>query len=254
MIEAVEAKNLKWSIAHQKRMTPIVQHTKKLVFEDGIVGEVLEVRGRGKEDARAGGEDLIVLGTHIMDLMNFFLGPAIWCESDITVEGRAPMKEDAHDVGDRLGLVVGDCLHATYGYSGGTKGYFGSKLNSHGNKGRWGLDIYGTLGVVTIRMETVPEVYLLREPSWAPGKSGKQWEELPDLPPMREGNPNWAMNSYAVDDLLAAVEEDREPQVSLQSGRAAHELIQAANESFIQGGRVAIPLVERRHPLVRWTS
>jgi hypothetical protein len=39
------------------------------MIEAGQLGDILELRGRGKEDARGGGQDLMVLGTHIMDLM-----------------------------------------------------------------------------------------------------------------------------------------------------------------------------------------
>src|SRR5690606_23255900 len=73
MVDAVQSKNLKWAIAHQKRMVPTVRYMKKAVFEDGLIGHVLELRGRGKEDHRAGGEDLIVLGTHVFDLMLYLM-------------------------------------------------------------------------------------------------------------------------------------------------------------------------------------
>src|SRR3972149_264598 len=42
--------------------------------ERGGRGKVVAVRARGKEDPRGGGEDLMVLGTHMMDLMRFFVG------------------------------------------------------------------------------------------------------------------------------------------------------------------------------------
>ena len=43
------------------------------------IGRVLELRGRGKEDQRGGGEDLWVLGTHVMDLIRLFGGDPTWC-------------------------------------------------------------------------------------------------------------------------------------------------------------------------------
>ena len=89
MVAAIEAKNLKWAIAFNFRGMPLVQHAKRLV-EQGLIGTVLEARGRGKEDRRAGGEDLIVLGAHVLDLMRFFMGGSpIWCTADITDKGRA---------------------------------------------------------------------------------------------------------------------------------------------------------------------
>ena len=57
MIDAIEAKNLKWAIAHNFRVSPIIRHAKHLLHEEHILGSILEARGRGKEDNRAGGED-----------------------------------------------------------------------------------------------------------------------------------------------------------------------------------------------------
>ena len=55
-------------------------------------------------------------------------------------------------------------------------------------------------------------------------------------------------------DLVEAVEEDRRPLVSLHDGRMALEMIQAVNESYVQGGvPVDIPLKRRKHPLKSWS-
>ncbi|HUV67378.1 MAG TPA: Gfo/Idh/MocA family oxidoreductase, partial [Sedimentisphaerales bacterium] len=68
MIAAFEKRGLKLAIAHQTRYSPTLEYVQKLIA-DGRFGDILELRGRGKEDRRGGGEDLMVLGTHIMDLM-----------------------------------------------------------------------------------------------------------------------------------------------------------------------------------------
>ena len=39
------------------------------LIEAGRIGQVLEIRARVKEDQRGGGEDLWVLGSHVLDLM-----------------------------------------------------------------------------------------------------------------------------------------------------------------------------------------
>src|SRR5437773_7548860 len=70
MVAACEKHHVKLAIAHQTRYSPRLQRVKDLIA-DGRIGTLLEMRGRGKEDSRAGGEDLMVLGTHIMDLMRF---------------------------------------------------------------------------------------------------------------------------------------------------------------------------------------
>ena len=40
--------------------------------------EVIEIRTRGKEDSRAGGEDLMILGWHCLYLMRYFAGQPAW--------------------------------------------------------------------------------------------------------------------------------------------------------------------------------
>src|SRR5262245_27820476 len=64
MVAACERHHVKLAIAHQSRYSPRILKAKELI-DDGQIGDVLELRGRGKEDARVGGEDLMVLGTHI---------------------------------------------------------------------------------------------------------------------------------------------------------------------------------------------
>jgi predicted dehydrogenase len=255
MVAAIEAKNLKWALAHQKRMTPLIQHTRKLVFEEGLIGDVLEMRGRGKEDKRAGGEDLLVLGTHLMDLMLFFAGRPKWVSADITVDGKPAVKGDVHDASEPLGPVVGDRVQVTYAFENGLKGYFSSMKVSDGSGGRWGLDLYGSKGIVTIRMDNEPIVWLYRDPSWALGGADIKPEKLPDAPadPPLGDDLVPTMNGYVVDDLIESIEKDREPAVSLQKGRDALEMILAAYASHIEGGcPVMLPLKEREHPLKRW--
>src|SRR5881396_2646285 len=68
IVAAAERHKIKMAVAHQMMLAPALVHLKKLV-DDGLIGDLLEMRTRGKEDHRAGGEDLMVLGTHCMYLM-----------------------------------------------------------------------------------------------------------------------------------------------------------------------------------------
>ena len=53
-------------------------------------------------------------------------------------------------------------------------------------------------------------------------------------------------------DLIAAIEQDREPFASGRDGRDCLEMIHATWESHRQGARVHLPLDSREHPLERW--
>jgi len=44
------------------------------LVKDGAIGRVVEIRARGKEDARGGSLDLYVLGSHLLNLINYFGG------------------------------------------------------------------------------------------------------------------------------------------------------------------------------------
>jgi predicted dehydrogenase len=250
MLQATSVRRLKWAIAYNFRAMPVIQHAHRLILEEGLVGQILEVRGRGKEDRRAGGEDMLVLGCHITDLMRFFLGDPLWCESNITAGGRPAGKADVHEATEALGPVVGDRIQATYAFKDGVNGYFASTRNTDGNGGRWGLDIFGSRGVMTIRPDAQPMIGLLREPSWAPLGRNRNWEALPGAPAeVPSSNPRAARYAPIVDDLLLAIEEDREPKVSLGDGLASLEMLQAVYESHLRGARVPFPLKNRAHPL-----
>ena len=252
MVAAIEAKNLKWAIAFNFRGMPLVQHAKRLV-EQGLIGTVLEARGRGKEDRRAGGEDLIVLGAHVLDLMRFFMGGSpIWCTADVTDKGHASTAANVRRATEPLGPIVGDRVHAMYGFPNGVVGYFDSMLNPDGNGGRFGIDIYGSRAVVSIRIphgDSTVRVQWLEDSTWSDGG----WKPLPDAPRVEMKDPHRERNRIITDDLIAAIEEDRRPAFSVQDGLASWEMTQAVFDSCVQGGRVDIPLTSRKHPLDSWT-
>src|SRR5437763_1297276 len=75
MVKACETHHVKLAIAHQTRYSPRLKRVRELIAA-GRLGDLLELRGRGKEDARGGGQDLMVLGTHVMDLMRLLVGDA----------------------------------------------------------------------------------------------------------------------------------------------------------------------------------
>ena len=60
-------------VAHLARYAPVFLTMKRMI-ESGAIGRPLTFYGRGKEDERGGGEDMIVLGTHILDLGCFLFG------------------------------------------------------------------------------------------------------------------------------------------------------------------------------------
>ena len=113
MIAALEEKNLKLAIAHQTRYSPTLEHARRLIADGGL-GNIVELRGRGKEDRRGGGEDLMVLGTHVMDLMRFFAGDPQWCFARVRENGKPITKNDVRKGAEGIGPLAGDEIHAMY--------------------------------------------------------------------------------------------------------------------------------------------
>jgi predicted dehydrogenase len=172
--------------------------------------------------------------------------------SDITFNGKAATKENVTEATEPLGPIVGNRINATYGLAGGVNAYFSSMKSRDGNGGRWGMDICGTQGVMSIRQNIGPEIFVLKDPSWSPGGSENKWEPMPNAPESPDQGDHLLRYSIIVNDLIDSIEKNKQPTINLNSGRDSLELVQAVFESYVQGKRVEIPLKERSHPLKRW--
>ena len=252
MIAALEKRNLKLALAHQTRYSPALAHAKKMLAE-GLLGDILELRGRGKEDPRGGGEDLMVLGTHIMDLMRFFAGDPQSCFAQVRASGHPVTKRDVREGAEGIGLLAGDEIHAMYRFAGTTTGYFATDRARHGAAERFGLAIYGSKGILTTTMTAFPEVWFVEDPSWQPGRSKARWKQISsegiDKPePITDPNQRQCNRLIALD-LIRAIETGSRPQGSMYDGRAALEMILAIYESHRHNAAVPLPLTNRQHPL-----
>ena len=252
MVAACERTHVKLAIAHQTRYSPKVQAVKDLIAA-GKLGRVLEYRGRGKEDRRGGGEDTWVLGSHIMDLIRNFGDEPQWCMASVLQEGRPVRKSDVYEGNEGIGPLAGDTVRAMYGMPDGATAYFSSYRNTAGSPSRFGLQIYGSAGIVEILTGHLPSVKFLPDPSWSPGRSGKDWLDVSSAgigvtEPLRDGGLGGG-NILAVKDLIDAIEQDRQPEGSVYEARGATEMIVAIFESHRTGGMVKLPLVNRQNPL-----
>jgi predicted dehydrogenase len=253
LIRECEMRHVKVAIAHQTRYSPRLSRVRDLIGS-GRIGDILDIRCRGKEDARGGGEDLMVLGTHLMDLMRFLVGDARWCHANITVSGRPATQADVREGGEKIGPVLGDQIHATYGFDKGVVGTFATRRNAAvGGASRFGMEIRGTKGIIQLTTGGLPPVYLLDDPTWFPAKTNAAWQEItsnglgkPET--LKDGGLDMA-NVLIVKDLINAVEKDRQPLGSMYDGRAALEMILAAYESWRVKESVEVPLKNRAHPL-----
>lgn len=120
----LEMRHLKLAIAHISQWSPVLDVVKSLIHS-GEIGEVLELRGRGKEDAsRGGGEDLWVLGSHIFGLMRAIAGNATSCFATVLQKKHKVTKADVAEGNEGIGPLAGDTLDATYSFANNITGYF----------------------------------------------------------------------------------------------------------------------------------
>ena len=248
MVAAVERAGVKLQLAHQMRASPPVQRAVELAAA-GEIGDIQEIRGRGKEDQRAGGEDLMVLGSHIVDVLRMFAGDPQWVFGHVTDNGAEPAK--VRRPSEPIGPVAGDQIAAMYAFDGGVHGYLGSKASDATDPTRFGTWVYGSRGVLYLRNVIYPSdrPYLLRSPAWfAPEQ---RWEPVhaPEEPPAHPDDPYRTANGILVRDLLEAIERDRKPMCNQEDGRWTAEMILGVYRSQQTGARVPLPQAERNHPL-----
>ncbi len=258
MVAACEKHHVKLAIAHQTRYSPCLQRVKEMITA-GRIGDIIELRGRGKEDARAGGEDLMVLGTHVMDLMRFIAGDARSCFAQVGVVGKERVtpitKADLRDGGEGMGLIAGNHINASYTFDRGVIGHFSTvrAAREKGDRDRFGLVIHGTRGVIQLTTGNLPACFYLADPSWFPGRSRANWQPITSQglgkeETLKDGGLVQG-NVWIAQDLMQAIERDRQPKGSVYDGRAALEMIHAVYESARTRGPVELPLRNRRNPL-----
>lgn len=254
MVAACEKHKVKLAIAHQTRYSQKLPHVWELI-KSGKLGQIVEIRARGKEDKRGGGEDLMVLGTHMLNLIHHFGGEPELCLASVYQNGRPIQKEDVVEGPEGIGPLAGDNVHAMYRLKSGAVGYFDSVRDGLGRPNRFGIQIYGTKGVVQLfDPGHLPDMFYLPDSSWGQGRSKvKEWIPITSAgvgkPEVLENRRVEGGNVLAVKDLIAAVEEDRQPQSSIDEARTAMEMIFAVFESQRLGTAVPIPLANRENPL-----
>jgi predicted dehydrogenase len=237
-------KGVKLAIAHRNRYHPVIDVVKQLVAS-GEIGELKEVRVRGKQDHRGGGLDLWVLGGHGFNLATLFTGSAISCEATILVEGRPATKADVRPGDEGVGLIVGDEIHARYETRSGIPLYFDSKKGTWTKGTPFGARLIGTKGVISLQIDEEPLAILERDGVKTPITTagiGKP-ESIKDIKLVNGGHHG------AVRDLLAAIAEKREPLCGPKAGLETVELTLAVFASFAADGKkVTLPLADRHHP------
>jgi predicted dehydrogenase len=252
-IQELEKKRRKLGIAHISQYSPVLDVVKSLI-QNGEIGEVLELRARGKEDHRGGGEDLWVLGSHILGLMRTLAGASpISCTALVKNQNHKVAKADVVEGAEGIGPLAGEDVRATYTFPSGVVGHFASRKGLGGNPSRFAVQVYGSKGIIEMESGYLAKAHILRDSSWSPARSGKSWEPITSAgigkPEPRTDGSYEGGHLAAINDLLESARNDRPTKCSAEDARAIIEMIAAVFESHRLGSEVTLPLKTRVNPL-----
>lgn len=252
IVEAVRRNKVKCQIAHQMRTAPYTLRARAMV-DAGEIGSIQEVRVRGKEDRRAGGEDMMVLGSHVFDMMRYFLGNPKWVVSHVTADGEEMTAKHVRTPTEPIGPIAGNQISAMFAFDRGVHGYFASRATDQTDPLRFGTWLYGSKGVLFLPNAIYPQggLWVLRSPAWLPNER-TPWERIDarlDTARLNMTNEREIANALMVADLVGAIEQDARPCCNEEDGRWTIEMIHSVYQAQMSGERVSFPLRSRNHPL-----
>lgn len=257
IIAACDKHGVKLALAHRNRWHPTLPVVKKLVAE-GTIGRLLELRGRGKEDRRGGMEDFWILGSHVLNLGTFLAGRPLACSAVIMQDGKPVTPADVRRDKADFGPMAGNAVHARFDMDSGVPFHFDSMQEAGDSKVGFGLQLIGTKGIIDIRVDQTPLAHLLPGSPFQPNKEPRSWVPITAAgvggpEPIADIGRQVMSHATGALDLIASIEEKRQPLCSGADGRLTVEMITAALASHTRGGqRVSFPLDMRDNPLADW--
>ena len=260
MVAACRKAGVRLAINHQATVRPSLKRMRAMI-ENGDIGEVILVRGNNKSGRKAGNE-LMEMGTHVFDRMQFIGGAPRWCMAYLTWEGEAATAAHAMDSQemsprDRAsGLVLGERAYALFGMTRATVGECHFLGYERTDSRLYSVDALGTKGQLSLRgtgtRRGQDALYHLPVPAFYPAdlQDDPQWRPV-DVP--EEFAPELGKESITpiLQELIKSIETGSEHPCSGEAGRLNLEMVMAMYTSHLTGARVDIPLAQRAHPLER---
>ncbi|MFN0130713.1 MAG: Gfo/Idh/MocA family protein [Verrucomicrobiales bacterium] len=244
LLAEASRRQLKIAVAHTMRVAPLLVRFRQAV-RDGLLGDLKELRAYGKQDNRAGGEDMMVLGTHLFDLLRLFAGDPLWCSARVLSDGRDITRDDRRLVKDNVGFVAGDEVFAQFAFAGGVQASFTSSARLRETVGHWGIELLGSRGAARLNCDMSPNIFLRKTTGW--DRAGRTDEFRPFEPELDKDPATHDLGP--VGDWLEAIARDGEPECSGRNGAWAVEMVMAVYQSALRGAHMKFPLEDRAHPL-----
>ncbi len=259
MLTASREADVHLAVSHQFRFTPLFRHAKMWV-DEGKIGELRSIREVGK--GREAGFELMEMGVHYFDEMDFFLDGIAWIHAHITYQKHDVTAADIMhssqlcktDKRDN-GLVAGDTMLV---HIGGTHGSYGiMELYCRKRRHGWmmGPHILGSEGQLMIKPHPKTGIdemwhcpfdvsFAEHTPVWKPVElehekfviDGKTW-------PTRH-------TIWSAKNIRDAILNGEQPELGGQKALLSLECVSATYISHFSGTKVQLPVAERQHPLV----
>jgi len=261
MVQVCDDHKVKLAINHIKRVSLYNNHVLNLI-KKGEIGQLICLRAADK-GGRKSGNALMAMGTHLYDWMRLFAGDVEWAHAHLLqLDGRESTVDDIKDAQEinpkdqNDGLVLGERCFSSFRFKGGVHAEADFLAEAQGNDRGYGIDLIGTEGRIAVRESVSTTMFIHRGQHHLPEQG---WEQIhiEEEDSDEEGQPRknrgrLFLQHLMIKDLIAAIEEDRDPVASGRGGVASMEMINLTWESHRCRERVYAPLTSRDHPLERW--
>jgi len=191
MTEAAEAAGVVTLVGFNFLRNPMI-HLARDIIGSGEIGEITGFRGRHAENYMAspdaphsfrtdpqGGGALADIGSHIISLARFLLGPISEVQGDCRT--LYPTRPVSQGRAERTPVLVDDMTHALVHFESGVAGSFEANWAAMGRTMDLSWEITGSKGALAFSQESMNELLLYKG---APGRSGfTRIEAGPDHPP-----------------------------------------------------------------------
>ena len=222
MIVACEKAGVRLAASHQYRFTPLFRHAKEWI-KSGRIGDLRCIREVGK--GREAGFELMEMGVHYFDEMDFFMDGIEWVHAQATYQGRSVGVEDIMHSSDLCktdrrdnGMVAGDTMLIHLGGKRGTSGLIELYRREPLQGWMMGPHILGNDGQLMIKPNAKTGVdemwYCPFDVSFA--AHTPQWERvlLPEEKFVIDGQPWGDRHSiWSVRDMVNAIREKSRPRL-----------------------------------------
>jgi len=244
IIEVVRKNKVKLGVVFQKRFQESSRHIKK-ALEDRKLGNLIsgsvntkgyrtqeyydsgDWRGTWELD---GGGCLMNQGIHVIDLLQWFLGPV---KSVYAITDTAAHK----------GIEVEDIAVAVIRFKNGAQGVIEGSTSCFPGLPMV-LQIYGTLGTIILREEQISDWQFINPTKEDLGFSkqiiNQKSEEAEHTDPTNPSASLKNTHEYPIKDMIRAINEDVAPEITGEEARKSVEIILAIYKSARMGEEVTL--------------